>query len=291
LNSTNRKENNAMSTPLDTGSHAGAGRDVHAEFTTADYALLVSRGNWDAKPQPAPADGSARANNATAPRDRSQQVEDTEGWNTSRSDEGVETGQHAVQAIAAKAAAAQTFATASAEDAAATAPSKALFLLSAENWTPGDYTAVTPADLADLFNAHRARCQAIDGVLWRFGYHGYAGAMFAIGVSLNVLSWTTAKLSMLLTDPKNMAGAPGSLTETVTVHTRRATAMKFVAGKVLYSGYAAITTPATVVLNSVSWLTAQTAVMANDPRRLGRVVLGLLFAAIILAGIAMVAGV
>lgn len=265
-----------MSTPLDTGN--GQATDTDAEFTTADFALLASTGNWDAKPQPAPAAAPAPANTATTPVDRSQPVEDTEGWNTVKPKRGKKSDAKAKKGEAKH------------QDGDQEPADKKSVILTAANWTPGDYVAVKPADLSELFTAHRMRCQAMDAAGGRILYHGYAGPALTIGIALNVLSWTTAKLSVLLVDPKNLSKAPGSLAETVTMHTRRAKDMNFVAGKVLYSGYAAATTPVTVALNSISWLTAQSAVVVNDPRRIGRVLLGLLFVAIVLFGVAMVVG-
>lgn len=259
-----------MSTPLDTGN----GSDTDAEFTTADFALLASTGNWDAKPQPAPAAAPAQAN-TTAPVDRSQPVDDAEGWNVVKPKRSKKSKPEKN--------------TPAADELVVDEQRSAI--LSAATWTPGDYTAIKPADLSELFIEHRERCQAMDAAAGRFLYHGYAGTAATIGVTLNILSWVTAKLSSFVVNPKNPATAPGSLTETVATHTQRAKSMTFVAGKVLYSGYAAVTTPVTVALNGLSWLAAQSAVVINDPRRIGRVLLGVLFVGIVLFGIAMVAGV
>ncbi|GAB3161838.1 hypothetical protein GCM10027258_79600 [Amycolatopsis stemonae] len=257
-----------MSTPIDTGNHAGSETGADAEFTTADFALLASKGNWDAQ---APSQAAASANaDSAANIDRATPIgdPDAEGWNSVVAKQAKKTEQKHV---------------------AANTTDKKSRILTAAAWTPGDYTAAAPADLGALFAEHRERCQAIDAPIGRGLYHVYAGSAATVGVALNVLSYITAKLSALLTDPKN-SSAPGSLEETVAVHARRAQNTRFVVGKVLYSGWATVSTPTATALNLVSWLAAQSAVAVNDPRRLGRVLLAALFAAIVIAGVTMVAG-
>lgn len=264
-----------MSTPIETSNQAGTEADADGEFTTADFALLASTGNWEATNTQVPAQAAAPAEaNPAANIDRSTPIDDPEaaGWNS-------------VEAKKAKKGEKKPRQNQPAEKTGDKKP----VLLTAASWTPGDYAAVKPADLGKLFTEHRERCQAIDVPIGRFFYHAYAGTAATIGVTLNVLSYITAKLSALLIDPKNTA-APGSLTETITVHTQRAKNSRFVVGKVLYTGWATVSTPTTVALNSMSWLAAQSAVAMNDPRRLGRVLLGVLFAVIVIAGITMVVG-
>lgn len=264
-----------MSTPIDASSQAGTETETDAEFTTADFALLASTGNWEATTTQVPTQAAAPATgNPAAVVDRSTPIDDPEaaGWNSVEGRKKAKRGEKPQQ-----------------NQSTEQAVDKKAVLLTAATWTPGDFAAVKPADLGVLFNEHRERCQAIDVPIGRFFYHGYAGTAATIGVTLNVVSFIAAKLSALLIDPKNTA-APGSTTETVTVHTQRAKNSRFVVGKVLYSGWATISTPATVALNFVSWLAAQSAVALNDPRRFGRVLLGVLFAVIVIAGISMVVG-
>jgi hypothetical protein len=233
------------------------------EFTTATYAEMASSGKWT--PAPAP-DASKGAKPATAA--------------PAAADVPKEPPPAKARKVNAKAAD---------ESASTKADKRSFALLNAAGWNPGDFTAVPPASLKDVVAAHRIRCQAIDAPIGRFFYCLYAPPAAVIGIALNALSWLTAKLSALLVNPKNTT-APATLRETIDTHVRRAQNISFVVGKVGYTGYAAVTTPVTVVLNGTSWFTAQTAVAINDPNRFGRVLLGLMFLAVMVVGIVMVAG-
>jgi hypothetical protein len=230
------------------------------EFTTATYAEMASSGTWASTPPSAKPQSSTPTEVAT------------------------DASAGAPPPKARKARAKATSESNSRKDG-----NRRFGLLDAAGWNPGDFKAVPPAALKDVLAAHRIRCQAIDAPIGRFFYCLYAPEVALAGVVLNALSWLTAKLSALLVDPKNTT-APATLRETVDTHVRRAQNISFVVGKVGYTGYAVVTTPVTVVLNGVSWFTAQTAVAINDPNRLGRVLLGLMFLAVMVVGIVMVAG-
>lgn len=237
-----------MSTPLDTEPDT---------FTTADYAKMASSGDWPAGSVP-----------AAAPNAQSSATPQAKPASTA-------TGEVPPQAKRKEAKAKP----------AEQDEQRSAALLDATRWTPRDFATMEPAVLQEVLRAHRVRCHSFDGALIRTGYmFFFAAPASLIGVKLNVLSWATAKLSAVLVDPKN-ATAPATLRETVDKHVARGKKISSTAGKVGYAVYVGLTTPAVVVLNGVSWFAAHAAVAVNDPRRLARIVLGLMYLAVVIVGI------
>lgn len=240
--------------------------DVDDEITTADWAGMVASGKWG-KPSQRPTN-----NPDTTEKPASTSTRDEDG--ASRA-----TSANSTAAEPAKAPKTTPQREQAVDDEEYTRSS----LMEAANWTPADYIAIRPASLRDAVAEHSGRSQAMDGALVRGLYAVYAAPATAIGVTFNLLSWTTAKLSALLNDPRH-AQRPGSLHDTVTLHADRAYSIRFTPLKILYVGYAVPATAISVLLNAVAWLIAQAAVALNVPSSIGRVVLGLLLAALVVGG-------
>lgn len=156
-------------------------------------------------------------------------------------------------------------------------------LLDASAWTAQDFGAIAPQPLREVIAEHRERSHAMESGAARGFYALYAAPATFTGVTLNILSWVTSRISALLTGPREPQ--PPALVDVIATHAERARATELVVWKVLYAGWATLTTPVTAVLNTVSWVAAQTAVAINDPHRLGRVVLALLFVAVVIGGL------
>lgn len=239
--------------------------DVDEEMTTADWAGMVATGKWG-KPSQRPTAESDNTANPTVPDD-----------GASRAASANTTSEAPAKAPKSKPQREQA-----ASDHDEEAPRRS-YLMESASWTPADYTAISAASLREAVAEHSSRSQAMDGALARGLYGVYAAPASAIGVALNIVSWTTAKLSALLNDPRH-AQRPGSLHDTIALHTERAHNIPFTPVKVLYSGYAVPAIAISVLLNAVAWLAAHAAVALNVPRSLGRVVLGLLFISLIVGG-------
>ncbi|ASR39860.1 hypothetical protein BAY61_31735 (plasmid) [Prauserella marina] len=243
------------------------------EMTTADYARMVASGQW--------ATPNQRPTTAVADNDTEQVLPAAAGktkTNSKPTSANTDEPKEGPEAPAKAKAKAKAKTRPEAENA-----DRRSHLMDAAHWTPGDYVAIAPSPLREAVADHRIRAHAMESPAGRFLYSLYATPMTVVGVTLNGASWTTAKLSALLNDPRH-SRRPGSLTETVTLHTERANNLPFTPLKVLYCGYAAPVTAASVVLNAIAWLAAHSAVALNDPKRLGRVLLAVLFVALVVGG-------
>lgn len=242
--------------------------DVDEEITTADWAGMVATGKWG-KPSQRP---TTEPNNTETP---AQTTVRDEG--AARATSADTTTEPPTKAPKAKP---QREQAASDHDEEA---SQRSYLMESARWTPADYAAISATSLREAVAEHSSRSQAMDGALVRGLYGVYAAPASATGVALNIVSWTTAKLSALLNDPRH-AQRPASLHDTIALHTERAHNIPFTPVKVLYSGYAVPAIAISVLLNAVAWLAAHAAIALNVPRSLGRVVLGLLFISLIVGG-------
>lgn len=247
------------------------------EMTTADYARMVASGQW-ATPNQRPTTAVADSDTEQGAPATASSTKTISRPTTNDSDEPTEKTESPAKTTSKVKRKDRTKAQPAAEKS-----DRRSHLMDAEHWTPGDYIAVAPAPLREAVAEHRVRSHAMASPAGRFAYSLYATPVTCAGVALNILSWTTAKLSALINDPRH-AQQPGSLTETVTLHTERANNLPFVPLKVLYCGYAVPATAVSVPLNFTAWLAAHLAVALNDPKRLGRVFLAILFVALVVGG-------
>ncbi|WP_367139552.1 hypothetical protein [Saccharothrix sp. HUAS TT1] len=164
---------------------------------------------------------------------------------------------------------------------AAKAQGRKARLSDANRWIPRDYAALNPAVLREVRGQHPARCQALNHPLKRGGYRVYGVVGLLVGTGLQGVSWSAARISARLIDPRHPDDAPPPLADKLDLAKQRATNASSVFGKVGHSVVHAVVVPVTVGLDLVSWLAAQTAVTVNDPARIGRAVLGLVLVAVL----------